>query len=265
MQLLTKEKQIANSVISASRKHFCGCANTHVHEFFEIEYVISGSGSCLIDGCTYDMEAGTLFLLTPANTHTVRDADAELINVMFRCDHALPSLALPTLYAPISPRFSLAATDRPLVLALLSELVAMHSDNLEYAQTLLSCLLQKLSFYPQKDETAPLPYIQRAYLYMTEHFKNGITLESTAAHLGLSSTYLSELFAQQTGISFKTYLDRIRFSHARNLLAFTDMPICAIPAHCGFGDYANFSRRFKSLLGMTPGDYRQKHKIARKQ
>jgi len=260
VQILKKERQIANSVISASRKHFSGHARTHIHEFFEIEYIISGSGTCLVDGRAYPMEPGALFLLTPANTHTVRDADAEMINVMFQCGYGFPDPALPMLCAPPSSLFLLEEADRPLMLSLLTELLRVHTDNISYAHTLLACAMQKLAYYPHAEERKPLPYIQRAFLYITEHFRSGITLEDTAAHLGLSSTYFSELFVQQTGMNFKAYLDSIRFSHAQNLLSFTDIPVCTVHAYAGFGDYANFSRRFKRLVGITPSAYRKRSK-----
>ena len=87
MVIPKKQQQIGDGLLSASRKHFSGRAMAHIHEFFEIELVLSGSGTCVIDGNTYPMRQGSLFLLTPANTHAVQDADAELINVMFQCDY----------------------------------------------------------------------------------------------------------------------------------------------------------------------------------
>ncbi len=259
MVVLKKDAQMGNRVISASRKRLCGSTSTHVHEFFEIEYVINGSGTCLVDGQAHEMAAGTLFLLNPANTHAIRDAKAEIINVMFNCECDTPAFSLPVLYAPATPLFRIAEADRPLILSLLLELVQVHVQNTDYARTLLACVIQKLASLPAAVSKEPLPYIRHALLYITEHFRNGITLESTAAHLGLSATYLSELFAQQTGMNFKAYLDRIRFSHAQNLLAFTNVAVCEVPERSGFGDYANFSRRFHRLYGVTPGEYRKKH------
>ncbi|MBQ8356944.1 MAG: helix-turn-helix domain-containing protein [Clostridia bacterium] len=258
MIILKKEAQIANDFISASRKAFSGNADPHIHEFFELEYIIAGGGTCVIDGREYPMHAGTLFLLTPANTHAVRNADADMINIMFKCEYDNPAFSLPVLYAPAAPPFLLTTADRPLMLALLSELVQVHETHIDYARTLLTCVMQKLSCYPRTSGAEPMPYIQHALLYVTENFRNGITLADTAAHLGLSVTYLSELFARQTGMNFKTYLDRVRFSHVQNLLTFTDIPVCAIHEYAGFRDYANFSRRFRRLYGMTPGEYRKK-------
>jgi AraC-like DNA-binding protein len=257
MQVLKKESQLRGGYIAASRKRFEGTAAPHIHEFFEIEYIEGGQGRCIVDGRAYEMEAGTLFLLTPANTHAVKESAADIVNVMFRCDYADPAFSAPLLCPP-SPLFLIPTQDRPLVQALLGELVKIHKTDTDFARALLGCLLRKLSSYSTVRAEDNLPYINRSLLYITENFRKGVTLDSVAAHLALCPTYLSELFTKTLGISFKAYLDRIRFSCAQNLLAFTDLPVCEIPTMVGFGDYANFSRRFKQIFGMTPGDYRKR-------
>ena len=146
------------------------------------------------------------------------------------------------------------------MIAYFTELIRIQENNPHYARALLDCALQRLAEHPRAANATALPYIQRALLYITERFRDGITLADTAAHIGLSATYFSELFAAETGTPFKVYLDNIRFSHAKNLLAFTDIPICRIYEYAGFGDYANFSRRFHRLMGVTPSEYRKKHK-----
>lgn len=254
LHILTQKKEIPNDFLTASEKHFIGNASPHIHEFFELEYIIDGEGVCEIDGVPHPIRAGHLFLINPANTHAIRDADATLINIMFRCDYGDNAFSLP-LFAP-SPLFALSEKDAQLVLSMLRELVAVYSHDIRYARLLLACVLQKLSHGLDVPERTPLPYVQDALLFVTERFRDGITLESTAAHLGLSPTYLSDLFVKRTGINFKTYLDNIRFAHAKNLLAFTALPVTVISERAGFGDYANFSRRFRKRFGMTPMEYR---------
>ena len=260
MVILKKQQQIGSGLLSASRKHFSGRAEAHVHEFFEIELVLSGSGTCVIDGNAYPMQQGSLFLLTPANTHAVQDADAELINVMFQCDYNGNAFSTVLSGALSSPLFLLEPQEYELMVTFFAELIRVQESNPHYARTLLDCALQRLAEHPRAANDTVLPYIQHALLYITEHFRDGITLADTAAHIGLSATYFSELFAAETGTPFKAYLDNLRFSHAKNLLAFTDIPICRIHEYAGFGDYANFSRRFRRLMGGTPGEYRKKRK-----
>lgn len=253
-----RRTQELGGVISASRKHFIGDASTHLHEFFEIEYVINGSGQCIIDGCEYEMKKNSIFLLSPANTHEIHNSDAELINIMFICDRNESLFSRSLLSSNHPSCIELDCSCGAFILSLLSELVSVHVDDVEYARMLLECVLHKLECIRAHNEPAALPYIQRAILYVTDNFRNGVTLAKTASHIGLSAPYLSDLFVKHTGLNFKVYLDNVRFSHAKNLLTFSDLPISEIYRSAGFEDYANFSRRFKKICGMTPTEYRKK-------
>ncbi|MBQ8848922.1 MAG: helix-turn-helix domain-containing protein [Clostridia bacterium] len=252
--------QELDGVISASRKHFYGDASPHLHEFFEIEFVIDGSGKCIVDGQEYELKKNTLFLLSPANTHEIRKANAELINVMFLCDSKQRLFSQLLMSHDHSICFEFDDNDGAFLYSLLSELVSIHKDDVEYALMLLDCVLHKLDRVESYGNQTVLPYVQKAILYVTENFRNCITLSDTAAHLGLSSPYLSDLFVKHIGVNFKVYLDNVRFSHAKNLLTFTDLQISEICRNSGFEDYANFSRRFKHICGMTPTEYRKRTK-----
>ena len=259
MRIITKKDSIPNGFIAASRKHFDKKVDAHGHDFFEIEFIISGRGSYVIDGKHYDVNPKTLFLMNPSQIHTV-DADMELINVMFQCEYDGDFFAFPLTGGNHTPFFHLTDEEYQFFYAILSELVSIHKKDCKYAMLLLRCVLRKLmSCLPTDAAENHPPYIQRTILYMLENFRTGITLESAAEHLGLSKAYLSDCFSKQLGVNFKTYLDDIRFSHAKNLLAFTSIPVTEIHERSGFYDYANFTRRFKQKFGCSPGEYRKKH------
>ena len=83
MRIFKTENYIKNNIISASFKEVKGSGSYHGHEFLEIEFIIDGSGSYEIDGVVYPMKKNTVFITNPSNIHSIRNADAKLINVMF--------------------------------------------------------------------------------------------------------------------------------------------------------------------------------------
>lgn len=256
MEILGKKQMIPNHFLAASRKRFTGDCAPHGHEFFEIEYILSGTGTYLIDGVAHAVAPNTLVLLTPASIHAVQGTDMELFNVMFEAEagdpHARHTLLLGSaVFLPQLEHGDVFAT-------LLSELVDMQEHDPHYASLLLRCILQKLSHAANTPPKTLHAYTQRAILFVMNNFQKGITLEETAHHLGLSKAYFSDLFRRQTGKHFKTYLDDIRFSYAENLLLLTDLPVSEIYHRAGFADYANFSRRFKERHSLTPTAYRNK-------
>ncbi len=264
MNILQEKKHIPNHYLSASRKHFCGNASLHGHDFFEIEYIISGTGTYCIDGTDHAIRPGTCVLLSPANTHAV-SGDMDMINVMFHAECNGEELPLPSAFLNTSPILFPNEKESTLLCAMLTELVETHCTDLRYAMLLLRCVLHKLAILGQGRQTAFSSYVQRAILYVLEHFHKGVTLDETARHLGLSGAYFSDLFLQQTGQHFKTYLDGIRFSYAKNLLAFTGLPVGEVYTRAGFADYANFARRFKAVFGLTPTAYRAQNTEKRKE
>lgn len=59
-------------------------------------------------------------------------------------------------------------------------------------------------------------------------------------------------------MSFKKFINALRFEYACELLPREDVSITEICGKCGFGSLRNFNRVFKALSGMTPNEYRYK-------
>ncbi len=49
----------------------------------------------------------------------------------------------------------------------------------------------------------------------------------------------------------------VRITQAKQLLRFTDMTVEAVGAECGMEDANYFSRLFKKLEGISPGEFRK--------
>ena len=257
MKLATKREHIPNDFIAASRKRLFDPAAPHIHEFFEIEFVISGEGVCVVDGVEYNFKAGSIFVLSPINTHEIKSADAEIFNVMFSFGEESGEFLPSTIYNNRCPLIESSGEDMEFIYQLLRELVASYENDISGSRLLLSCLFKKLQRMGRGESFEPDGYVGRALLIISEGFKGGIALGDVARRLGLTPAYFSSIFKQQTGICFSEYLDNLRFSYAKNLLLFTDMPILQVAQKSGFEDYTNFSRRFKKQFGMTPSDFRR--------
>lgn len=99
-------------------------------------------------------------------------------------------------------------------------------------------------------------FIKEATKYISSHFSENITLNDLADILHLNPSYLSSLFKNTTGLSYKEYLNRVRIEEAKRLLSSTDYPIMEIAVACGFNDQSYFTKIFKKHTGMTPKHYR---------
>lgn len=90
--------------------------------------------------------------------------------------------------------------------------------------------------------------------YIETEFKNeSISLASVAECFGLSETYLSHLFKDETGDNFSKYIERKRIKLACSLIG--KMQIKDIAQEIGYNNVMTFSRAFRRVNGCNPSDY----------
>ncbi len=108
--------------------------------------------------------------------------------------------------------------------------------------------------------------VHQVQAYITEHYADdNLGLAGLADVAGLSASYLSTLFKQNTGMNLSDSINRVRIDHAKEKLKSKDqMTIHEIAVACGFFSDATFMRVFKKLEGITPGEFRRSSEIAAK-
>ena len=256
MKRYLKDSFLANGHISAEKKHYDCSVAVHSHDFFEFEYIISGSGTYSIDGIDYRINDKTLYFMTPVNFHSVAMNDVVFYNVMFSadmCDINILSRLFSTTPTVISPDNA----THMFICALLSEL-EHNCDNIEYSSLLLETFISKIGSLASVNNSKGVSNdIKSAELYILENFKRKLTLSDAAKRASLSASHFSRRFARETGKNFKEYLNKVRFEYAKKLLVFSKMTVNQICYECGFDDYPNFVRRFKQNVGMTPAEFRK--------
>lgn len=256
MQKYTKSRFIENGYLSATKKQENTFIETHFHDFYELEFIVSGNGTYTVDGTEYEIEPGNLFFLTPLDFHYVDIKDAELYNVMFSSDICnqtfLQSLT------KNSPVFLKVSGETKLCFEVLLNELCNNINDKDFSEMLLNAIIAKLKKETSDDEPIrELSAINKAELYVLNNFRNELKLEDVANEVALAPTYFSRLFKAEKGIKFKVYLNNMRFEYAKKLLEHTDMTVLQICTECGFNDYPNFIRRFKQHTGYYPVQYRE--------
>lgn len=99
--------------------------------------------------------------------------------------------------------------------------------------------------------------IAAAKKFMGENFnRNDFSLNMISAHIGVSPSYFSSIFKQETGQSFVEYLTRLRIDKACELLKCTNLRASEIGEQVGYHDPHYFSSTFKKNMGQSPKDYK---------
>jgi AraC-like DNA-binding protein len=96
--------------------------------------------------------------------------------------------------------------------------------------------------------------IERVRRHIEEHFGQPLTLAELAELAGLSVWRFATVFRQQVGVSPHRYICRLRVERAQSLIR-SGVPAATAASEAGFYDQSHLSRHFKSVCGMTPGQY----------
>lgn len=88
-----------------------------------------------------------------------------------------------------------------------------------------------------------------------------LSLEDISAEFGVSSSYFSRIFREETGVTFVAYRTILRMEKAAALLTVPGNSISSIAFEVGYNDATHFIRTFKKHTGMSPSDYRKQEKI----
>lgn len=103
--------------------------------------------------------------------------------------------------------------------------------------------------------------IQNAKDYIGNHYgEEELSLSLVAEHVSVSTGYLSGLFKKEAKINFVEYLTNIRMEKAMELMRNTDKKTYEIAYETGFSNPHYFSVSFKKYSGMSPSDFRSKHR-----
>jgi two-component system response regulator YesN len=122
-----------------------------------------------------------------------------------------------------------------------------------WTQRLFESLLQKMSSNDMGNPHST--YVSATQKYVRQHYKHNISLEQASVNVGITPSYLSRLFKQETGINFTDYLNQVRIEHAQQLIRLGNNKMKQIYKDVGFSTYNYFFKVFKDIVGMTPYTY----------
>ncbi len=114
-----------------------------------------------------------------------------------------------------------------------------------------------------RDGVLPRGRLRAVVEYIEEHLDGCPTLAQLAAVVRLNPYHFARQFKAATGLPPHQYVILRRVERAKQLLqAGTDLSLAEVALRAGFSDQSQFSRHFKRLVGVTPGQFRTPSRIA---
>lgn len=248
----------------------------HHHDFYEMYLFLSGDVDYVIESRHYHVMPGDILLISPDELHQPMFGGERQAyeRIVLWIDKAYLN-QYTTIGFPLSRCFDRAAaahtnlvrTD-PEKLALLKGLLEharQEQESKEFggaliADTLLIQVLVVLNRMAERgSESAEIKdksgtVISQVLAYINEHYHENLSLDCLANRFFISKYHLSREFNRLVGTSVYRYIIQKRLVMAKQMLG-QDIPSSEVYQHCGFGDYSNFYRAFKSEYRISPKEY----------
>jgi len=103
-----------------------------------------------------------------------------------------------------------------------------------------------------------LPYVVKETIqYIGTHIDEPFIVKDLAGHLRCHPDFLSRKFKQHTGMDLSLYLQQARVDRAKRLLENPKVDIGMAAFQSGFSDRVHFSKVFRRVTGITPGQFQR--------
>ena len=229
----------------------------HIHEEYEIYYLLEGERYYFINQQTYLVTPGTLVFIDKEQIHRTGMASAGphhdriVLGIMeepFSTFLAsFGGLQLQSFFTEQGSILTLPEEMRPYIQSLLQDIASelIHKK----PGYLLAAMTKLAEFFNAVLRLQPEHYI-------VEHCTERSSLEDLAGRFYINKFYLSRIFKEVTSFTINDYLNVNRIKKAHRLLLETDDSITSIAEQLGYENITYFERVFKKYRNMTPLKYR---------
>lgn len=116
------------------------------------------------------------------------------------------------------------------------------------------------SVQASREENSAGRMVARIHEYIENNYwHNDFSIQMMADHFKISPSNLSHFYKKQVGKNIIDYVNFLRIKKAKELLLQSGYSINKIVTDVGYYDTSTFIKKFKQMVGTTPGEYRRLH------
>lgn len=246
-----------------------------LHEEIEIIWLIKGQATIKVDGKSYELKTQEVFLVYMYKEHEIEtEPDSIIVTYRLKKEYLhknnLFFEKIDFLHRVYT--FEELAIKYKQVPLLIVEIIKIlltekNTDAIRYKiigyynmfiQELYRMLLKEK--YLDVKSLKYDKYLNRIHTiveYTYENFKDNLELEDLSKITNLSQSRLSHFMKEVLGISYRDFLNNVRFEHALKLLKETNMKIKDVVKASGFSDHKYINKMMKKKFNMTTLKYRK--------
>ncbi len=240
----------------------------HTHACAEIFYVVGGKGQFLVRGDSFPVTVGDMVIVNPNVEHTETSLASNPLEYIVM---GIEGLEL-KMDDPDQNSFCIVnfydSSDhiqiylKNILFEIEHKLPGFETVCQDLLDILLIKLLRRTNFSKvlassQEHFSADAVAVRR---YIEGHFREPLTLDTLAKEVHINKFHLAHMFSREFGISPINYIQKLRIEESRELLCTTNYALSRIAQVCGYSSPSYFSQRFRQAEGMSPAEFRRKHR-----
>jgi len=252
------------------------------NNFFELIYVVDGTGIQIINHNKFQYRKGNLFLVTPQDVHSFEistvtkffflrfneyyvkaNSQNPQSETVLRMEYILQN-------ASHRPGCILKNTiDKPLIASLIESIINEQNNQQIYHQKIIEQIVNAIITVVARNIALKLPknikettgemvleilhYIQEN-IYDPKQLKANVISEQ----FNISLHYLGKYFKKQTGETLQEYISNYKLRLIEARLLNSDMRINEIADELHFSDESHLNKVFRKHKGINPSEFRKK-------
>lgn len=269
-----KSQKFQVEVFDANR-HF-SVKYPHRHDFFEVLYLLRGSGYHVIDGNKYEIKPPCVFFMSPRQAHKLElSNDIEGYIFIFTADFYLLNRSNQNSLIEFPFFYTIHQDNPPLMLEDESDIVFLETlfrksiaetkqagdFTIELLRSILDLILTTCTArYPMNDTMLNKGkgqiLVKRFFHLVEENNQKNLSLSDYAGMIGITANHLTQTVKQLTGKTSTQIIKAKQLLEIKRLLVHTNLNVSEIANQLNFDDQSYFTKFFKRETKLTPLQYR---------
>jgi len=269
-----KSQQFQVEVFDANR-HF-SVNYPHRHDFFEVLYLLKGSGYHVIDANKYEIKPPCVFFMSPGQAHKLElSNDIEGYIFIFTADFYLINRSNQNSLIEFPFFYTIHQDNPPLLLEnendvrffetlfrqSIEEIRQTGEYTVELLRSILDLILTTSAARYQVNESQLIKgkgqiLVKRFFHLVEENNQKNLSLSDYAGMIGVTPNHLTQTVKFMTGKTSSQIIKAKQLLEIKRLLVHTNLNVSEIANQLNFEDQSYFTKFFKRETGMTPLQYR---------
>jgi AraC-like DNA-binding protein len=246
----------------------------HKHTYYEIIFILKGSGVHTLNGKGLSYRKGDIFFLGPADYHSFRiRQQTEFCYIRFAAPPendlaGAGGIPLNTSNMITGVRITTPG-DKAHLHALLTVLRSEYESRfrsgfdsirngiMSAMITILNRNLHHKALLESSDRQLNVADLV-TYIRSNISALDRLTIPRLASRFNYAPTYISYFFKQHTGEPLKTFIIKTRLKMVETKLLYSNAPLSEIAFEFGYTDESHLCRQFKKYAGLTPAQFRKR-------